>query len=161
MVVSMFHINQEENAERSETDIPEKLTRPSTPRLERNLRISCNNEESEERNIKSLENNCNDCINAPNKIQNEEIKELTRQEEEMNSIETSKSDACSSVKEGHGDLCLAGSKKKKNGSSSQPSKDNKKKYKVQISRIKFKSYSKQANCYLRLTNLVLFFLLFG
>jgi hypothetical protein len=150
IVVSLFHINQEENVQKSENDFPEKLTRQSTPQLESKLRISCNNEESEERNIKSVKNTCNGSIIAPNKIQNEEVKELTRHEEEVNSIEMSKSDTCSSVKEGHGDLHLAGSKKKKNGSSSPPSKDNKKRSKVQISCIIFKSYSKETKCYLEI-----------
>ncbi|KAF3335477.1 two-component response regulator-like APRR2 [Carex littledalei] len=126
MVVSMFQVNQEENVERSENEIPEKLTRPSTPQLESKLRISSNNEESEERNNKSVEKTCNDSVLAPSKNQNEEVKELTKHEEEVNSIEISKSDACSSVKERHGSCCPTGSNKKKIGSSSQSSKDNKK-----------------------------------
>lgn len=133
MVASMFHLNQEEKVERSENDIPEKLTSPSTPQLESKLRISSNNEESEERNNKSVEKTCNDLVLAPSKSKNEEVKELTKHDqEEVNSTEISKSNACSSVKEGHGDLRPStGSKKKKKGSSSLASKDNKKKSKVE------------------------------
>ncbi|KAJ4734262.1 Two-component response regulator-like protein [Rhynchospora pubera] len=131
MVVSLLHLSQEEKAERSEHEIHEKLTSPSTPQLESKLRLSSNNiEESEERNNKSADKNCNDLVVAPSKNDNEEVKELTKHEEEVNSIEISKSDACSSAKEGHGNVRLTGSKMKKNGSSSQATKDNKKKSKV-------------------------------